>query len=101
MSKAKERYANPPKMERDHESGKQKITKSEKKSSDVAAGVDGPLESKHGEAMQKLHMKHSKERMELTQKHEREHLALMHKGLDKKGSEPEEKSGDAEEESAE
>lgn len=92
MSKAKERYANPPKLERDKETGKPKITKAEKKSSDVAASVDGPLEGAHGNAMQKLHMKHSKERMEMTQKHEREHLALLHKGMGKEGSKAEEAS---------
>lgn len=86
MTMHKKMYKDSPKLERDGESGKMKITKAEKKSAEVSAGTEGVVKDEHEDAVMKLHQKHSKERMDMHHKHEKEHLSLSHKGLGKEAS---------------
>ena len=91
MSRAEKIYANSPKMERDGETGKMKVSRPEPK----AKGPDAEVAGTSGYDM---YEKQAKERLDLFLKHEKEHFGKMSGGLSKEVESKESKGSGAGEE---
>lgn len=74
-SKAEKMYKSTPKMERDEEGGKMKVTKAEKESARINDGTESVPIHEEGVAP---HMRHAMERTMMHHRHETEHT--MHDG---------------------
>ncbi len=85
-------YANSPKLERDNDSGKVKVSKAEKKSAEVASGTDGI--EQHDSHIAVLAQKHEKELFDLYQKHKSDYQEVMQKAVTTGGATEQSKEGE-------
>lgn len=73
MSRADKLYSDPPKMERDSESGKMGVSKAKKAVAKQSAQLDGTAMSEGAPARRDMVQRHVQERMQMHGRHEADH----------------------------